>query len=296
MNPGSYHICSTTRERSIFLLSLLLCPHPTPILNLPTNMSNQPGPRDLVRGRGERGSSPLGTTIFVGLRALDGLILQRALQVWDPLPALFTKLGFSVPPPPPSGGSPLAASSHDLTPFQAIIWAMSIGSAVKQIIWILAISKEPMYVDGAVMISLFNTVVNSFNTLAFSLASVNPTWSAKAMYISVPLYAIGILIELVSEIQRKRFKDNPKNEGKPYGGGLFGLSRSINYFGYTVWRGAFALAGGGLAWGALIVASFSRDFCTRAIPVMDRYCTGRYGQQWENVKRKVPYAFCPGVY
>lgn len=259
-------------------------------------MSKQEGARDMVRGRGERGPSPIGTTIFVGLRALDGFVLQRALQVWDPMPALVSRLGFATPPPPPSGGATLASSDHDLTPFQAVIWAMSIGSAVKQIIWILAVSKEPMYADGAVIISLFNTVVNSFNTLAFTLAGANPTWSPAVLYASIPLYVSGILIELVSEIQRKRFKDDPKNEGKAYSGGLFSYARSINYFGYMVWRGAFAMAGGGFVWGTLVASTFAWDFCTRAIPVMDRYCAGRYGEQWKEIKRRVPYAFCPGVY
>lgn len=259
-------------------------------------MTDNSGPRDMVRGRGQRKPSPLGTSIFVGLRALDGFVLQRALQVWDPVSTLYSRLGWSSLPPPPTGGTVLTTSIATLTPFQAVLWAMSIGSALKQIIWILTISKEPMYPDGALMICAFNTVLNSLNTMAFSFASVNPTWSETAMYTSVPLYAVGILIELISEIQRKRFKDDPKNEGKPYAGGLFGYARSVNYFGYTIWRSAFALAGGGLAWAALNAGMFAWDFCNRAIPVLDRYCGQRYGEQWQNVKKRVPYAFCPGMY
>lgn len=259
-------------------------------------MADKDGPRDMVRGRGERTSSPLGTSLFVGLRALDGFVLQRALQVLDPVSALYNKLGRSLPSPPPAGGVILATSVGTFTPFQVVLWGMSIGSAVKQILWILTISKEPMYPDGALMICAFNTVLNSLNTMAFSLASVNPTWSETAMYTSVPLYAVGILIELVSEIQRKRFKDDPKNEGKPYAGGLFGYARSINYFGYTIWRSAFALAGGGVVWAAVMAGMFAWDFTSRAVPVLDRYCSQRYGQQWQNVKKRVPYAFCPGIY
>lgn len=213
------------------------------------------------------------------------------------MPAVLARLGVSTPfPPPPAGGAILAFSNHALTPFQAVIWGMSIGSALKQIFWILGTSNEPMYSDGAIMICIFNTVVNSLNTLAFSLAGTNPTWSSTAFYASVPLYVAGILIELVSEVQRKRFKDDPRNEGKPYAGGLFAYARSINYFGYMVWRGAFALAAGGVVWGGLIATVLAMDFCKRAIPTMDRYCTGRYGKQWDEVKRRVPYAFFPGFY
>lgn len=258
-------------------------------------MADKGRPRDLVRGRGERGSSPVGTSIFVGLRLLDGFVLQRALQLWDPMPGLLSRFGITSKISP-AGGLPVQILNQTLTPFQAVIWAMSIGSAVKQSIWILGVSKEPMYADGAVMISIFNTLVNSLNTLAFGLAGNNSTWSETGLYASITLYAAGILIELVAEIQRKRFKDDPKNAGKAYSGGLFAYARSINYFGYTIWRGAFALAGGGVIWGSLITAVLAWDFCNRAIPVMDEYCSKRYGEQWRAVKRRVPYAFCPGLY
>jgi protein-S-isoprenylcysteine O-methyltransferase Ste14 len=252
-------------------------------------------PGDLIT-RGERRATPVGAAVFVGLRALDGFVLQRALQVWDPVPVLLNYLGYAAPPPSPTGGLVLASSNHDLTPFQAILWAMSIGRAVKQIIWVVYIRKEPMDVGNAILISLYNTFLNSINQIAFVFASVNPTWSSKAMYAGAVLYAVGILTELVSELQRKSFKDDPKNEGKPYAGGLFSLARNINYFGYTIWRGGFALAGGGLVWAALNCAGLSFDFCTRAIPVLNDWCTKRYGEQWQQVKKKVPYVFCPGVY
>lgn len=258
-------------------------------------MSTQP--KDLVRGRGERGSSPWGTTIFVGLRALDGFVLQRVLQTWDPLPNTLIRLGLISNQATTKTAIKVGESLlKNLTPFQSVIWAMSIGSAVKQIIWILGISKEPMYVDGALMICAFNTILNSMNTLSASVVDDNPTWTASTVMVAVPLYVAGILIELVSEIQRKRFKDDPKNEGKPYSGGLFGYARSINYFGYTIWRAAFALASGGWIWGAVVAVGFAKDFGSRAIPVMDRYCGERYGMQWEQVKKRVPDAFFPGWY
>lgn len=230
------------------------------------------------------------------LRALDGFVIQRALQVLDPIPILFAKLGFKIPPPPPSGGLPLASSSHALTPFQAVIWTMSIANALKQITWILFTAKEPMSTKSAVMIAAFNTVMNSINTLAFSLAAINPTWSEKLFYISIPLFAIGILIESISEIQRKVFKDNSKNDGKLYSGGLFKYARHINYFGYQVWRVSMAVATGGVALGALVGGMLWNTFAKSSIPELDEYCTKKYGSQWQEVKKKVPYAFIPGIY
>lgn len=63
-----------------------------------------------------------------------------------------------------------------------------------------------------------------------------------------------------------------------------------------VWRSAFAIAGGGVAWGAIVAAFFAFDFCSRSIPALDIYFTKKYGVQWEGVKKKVPYAFAPGIY
>jgi steroid 5-alpha reductase family enzyme len=56
-------------------------------------------------------------------------------------------------------------------------------------------------------------------------------------------------MELVSEIQRKFFKDRPENKGKPHGGGLFGLATNVNYGGYTLWRAGCACAASGPVWG-----------------------------------------------
>ncbi len=115
---------------------------------------------------------------------------------------------------------------------------MSIGSALKQIIWILYISNEPMYPGGASMICAFNTVFNSINSL-LATASLPHQYLPQQVYLGGAMYLVGIFLELVSELQRKRFKDDPANKGKPYAGGLFSLARSINYGGYTLWRGGY---------------------------------------------------------
>lgn len=216
-------------------------------------------PRDLVnRGaRGEVASNPLGTTIFVGLRALDP-ILQRLILQTNPLANLHSQI--SLRTGAPSGGDLIRTGGLGLTPFQAVIWAMSVGSAVKQIYWILATGKEPMYTSGAVIISFFNTLNNSLNTLLFTMAASNPTWSPLSLYIGAALYTVGILVEPISETQRKIFKDKPENKGKPYSGGLFGLARNINYGAYTLWRGGMALAAGGPIWVSFLVSQDQLHF------------------------------------
>ena len=72
-----------------------------------------------------------------------------------------------------------------------------------------------MYPSGAIIIALFNTINNAFNTLAFTIAAANPTYlSPYGLYIGAALYTTGILVETHSEIQRKLFKDRPENNPK----------------------------------------------------------------------------------
>jgi steroid 5-alpha reductase family enzyme len=82
---------------------------------------------------------------------------------------------------------------------------------------------------------------------------------------------LGMAAEAVSEVQRSNFKADPKNSGKPYTGGLFGLARHVNYGGYAVMRAGYAMATGWWMWGAFVFTFFFRDFATRGVPVLDEY-------------------------
>ncbi|OAP57853.1 hypothetical protein AYL99_08591 [Fonsecaea erecta] len=248
---------------------------------------------DLVR-RGSYGTDLLGNTLMIGLRALDPL-LQRHLLLHSPLPQLAAKLGLAAPRAPVSGGAVLSATG--LTPFQTVIWAMSIGSAAKHIFWKAVIAKETVYPGAAVAISVFNTVFNTLNTLLYNASAENPTYLPPwSVYVGAALFAGGVLGETVSEVQRLKFKNDPKNDGKIYTGGLFSVVRHVSYLGYSMWRAGYALAAGGPLWGVFIGGWFLWDFGTRAIPVLDEYMASKYGEQWAKVKRDVPYALIPGVW
>ena len=106
-------------------------------------------------------------------------------------------------------------------------------------------------------------------------ASAAELSSSPTFLLGVGMYAVGMLTEVISEFQRKAFKADPANKGKPYGGGLFSLATNINYGGYTVWRAGYAITAAGLPWGAVVGGWFFYDFATRGVPVLDQYCTER---------------------
>lgn len=173
---------------------------------------------------------------------------------------------------------------------------------VKQNIWVTAISGEPMPIPAALAVGIFNTIFNSVNSYLFICTQTSASISSNASFPQIPLvvgsamYTVGILTELISEIQRARFKKDPKNAGKPYTGGLWSLARHINYGAFTVWRAGYAIASGGWTWGLVTGAFFFYDFVTRGVPVLDEYCTKRYGKDWIDFKAKVPYKLLPGIY
>ncbi|EUC41677.1 hypothetical protein COCMIDRAFT_40177 [Bipolaris oryzae ATCC 44560] len=161
-----------------------------------------------------------------------------------------------------------------LSPYRLVLLTMSVGSVVKQNIWVTILSRGSMTVGVAVAIAMLNAASNSLSTYAFPALPIGGT-----------LHVVGILTELITEIQRERFKADPNNKGKVCTGGLWGLARHINYGGYTMWRAGYAMAGGGYGLGAL-----------RAIPVLSEYCEKWYGAQWEAYRQKTPYELIPYVY
>jgi steroid 5-alpha reductase family enzyme len=177
---------------------------------------------------------------------------------------------------------------------------MAVGAAVKQNIWVSALSGEPMPFKGAIVVGLFNAVFNTLSTYAFLLtatsASTETDFPQPSLTIGSSLYVVGIMTELIAEIQRKRFKSDLVNKGKVYSGGLWNLARHINYGGYIIWRAGYAMVGGGYTLGALVGAFFAWDFTQRAIPILSEYCEKRYGAAWEDFKRKTPYQLIPYVY
>jgi steroid 5-alpha reductase family enzyme len=170
--------------------------------------------------------------------------------------------------------------------------AFSSGAALKQSIWV-GQADQAFPVTPAVVISIYNSLLNTINSvvmlyttqvclvLSLPLPNLMPEHGQNQpelgpyQYAGAALFSAGIIIELGSEVQRTLFKKDPENKGKVYTGGLFALSRHVNYFGYTLWRTGFALASGSPVLAGLITSWLTFDFVGRGIPVLDRYCSER---------------------
>ena len=241
-------------------------------------------PKDFSFQSREKKSSPLGTSVFVGLRAADTVLQYSILQRgWGS--QLIKALGGSVVPFTAPRDPALAY--FGLGPYPAILSAIALGSFTKHIVWIFGISEQEMTPTAALVIGVVNITINTLSTILsiWTVTSAAPQMatqsaSIKDVITSSPtlafglgLYSAGILTELASELDRKRFKVRPENKGKPYGGGLWSWATNINYGGFTLWRAGYATSAGGLPWGLAIGALFFYDFTSRAIPSLDKYCT-----------------------
>jgi protein-S-isoprenylcysteine O-methyltransferase Ste14 len=237
--------------------------------------------RDYILSRGTKASSPLGSTLFVGLRTLD-IFIQYGFLARGLASPLLNALSIT------HGHADSPTFALGLPLQQLIILAMAAGTTLKQSYARLFILQEPMEPSTAIMVSVFNTIFNSANSIlsltaaaSYFTPSLLTTPRSELAQLS-PLFALGVAsyvvgtaAELTSEIQRRNFKADPKNQGKPFTAGLFSLARHINYGGYTIMRTGYAVATGGWIWGAAVFGFFFYDFATRGVPVLDEYCSNR---------------------
>ncbi|KAI1102786.1 hypothetical protein F4804DRAFT_311936 [Jackrogersella minutella] len=272
---------------------------------------------DLIH-RGAREPTPWGTLTFVGLRVLD-VPLQHALLLPAGLgTSLFARFGIA------SALPHLASTSTAVLqtgvpfidklghPTSALLLLFAAGSSAKQIFWQTYLSKESFPAPAALAVSVYNTVVNSANSLLFLALATTSLRSRPLISVADPssssfelplstvvgalLYVAGIGLETVAECQRKKFKDSPENAGKVCKVGVWRWARHINYFGYSVWRGGYTMVATGWVGGVVVGLVQLLDLSHRAAGVLDEYCSNRYKEQWTQFKREVPYKIVPGIY
>jgi len=101
---------------------------------------------------------------------------------------------------------------------------------------------------------LSNFVTDTISTLnaVYTVTSSSPVEAESFIgalgwkqWAGVGLFIVGMLMEIVSEGSRKRFKANPSNKGKIDDTGLWSVVRHPNYAGYVLWRSSVMLVGVG---------------------------------------------------
>jgi len=111
---------------------------------------------------------------------------------------------------------------------------------------------------------------------------------------AILIYVYGSYLNTGSELFRYRWKLKPENKGKLYTTGLFRYSMHINYFGDLLWVVAYAMISRN--WYSISILVFL--FCFFAffnIPKLDAYLSSKYGEQFEEYRKKTK-KFIPFIY
>ncbi|MFT4497596.1 methyltransferase family protein [Bacillus cereus] len=93
------------------------------------------------------------------------------------------------------------------------------------------------------------------------------------------------MLNTVSELLRKSFKDNPVNQGKLYTGGLFKYAIHINYLGDCLWVLGLAFIASNI-YSLFIPLDLFFVFVFEYIPKSDGYLQKKYGEQFTVYKQK----------
>ncbi|EFQ33236.1 hypothetical protein CGRA01v4_08702 [Colletotrichum graminicola] len=261
---------------------------------------------DLIK-RGVKKPNVPGTLTFIGLRGLDPF-LQYQLIAGGLGASILGRIGVRSIPLDVAALSTTAISILDnlsLPLPHLILLGMSVGSFAKHAYWLVFLSAEEFPVSNAIPVSFYNTLVNSANSLLLIAASTSVLNSPRyfpgtalpyQVVLGSALYAVGMFLETASEWQRKQFKDRPENKGKVIKSGLWSWARHINYGGYAMWRAGYCMAASGFIGGTIMGVWQAVDFLTRGVPALNEYCSKRYGEQWTQFKKEVPWVLIPGIY
>ncbi|RDW74046.1 hypothetical protein BP5796_07488 [Coleophoma crateriformis] len=261
--------------------------------------------------RGDYSNPKLSPALFF-IGRLMNIPIQLAILTSSPFSNMFPR------PPPPSGGAPilrhipssmapflsrilpLTASATTvtltLTPYQAIITTMSAVLVAKHLIWIAYLRRERLTWQFAFFGTLPEWIFEGLENLLFTFAAVNPFWSPSLFYLAAAMHIPAVLLELTAEIQRKIFKDDPKNKGKLCTTGPWGLARHINYGCNIIYGFAYGMACGGIPAGIIFGGVYLLNFVFNAGPSIEEYCQERYREKFDAYCKKVPYKYIPWLF
>jgi hypothetical protein len=104
--------------------------------------------KDLI-ARGDYTPTPAGKFTFFAVRAVEPL-LQYSILAHGLGTSVFHRFGIrTLPPGLPTNTGIGLIDGLGLSPYRLVLFGMAVGAAVKQNIWVTALSGEPMPVTGA---------------------------------------------------------------------------------------------------------------------------------------------------
>lgn len=133
------------------------------------------------------------------------------------------------------------------------------------------------------------------SSLLFFEAESDPTWWLALL--GVAIWAKGLIIESIADIQKYNFTQNKANKGKFINIGLWSRSRHPNYFGeILVWVGVYVFVVSALDGTNQLVATISPLFITAmllfvsGIPLLEKGADERWGKDkdYQKYKKNTP--------
>lgn len=122
----------------------------------------------------------------------------------------------------------------------------------------------------------------------------NPGRLRSFEFTGAAIYLFGSFINTFSEMQRYRWTKRPENSQKLFTGGLFRLSRHINYFGDVLLFIGFAMITG-TVWPFVIPAAMIVLFVVVNIPMLDSHLHDKFGSEFDQYarhsKKLIPFVY-----
>ncbi|KAF7321063.1 S5A-REDUCTASE domain-containing protein [Mycena chlorophos] len=190
-------------------------------------------------------------------------------------------------------------------PIPTLLTGMYAVASLRHAYWVLVTNTYHWEAGGALGVVAFNSVMNLYNTLVATNALTSSSLPLLGTFTDcigwkqwagLGIFGAGILLEMAAEEARRAFKKDERNKGKICNVGPWGMVRHPNYLGYLLWRVGITLATGSLPATIIMGAFQAMAFIRGGIPDLVAHMKPRYGVQWEEYEKQVPYALIPGIY
>lgn len=152
-------------------------------------------------------------------------------------------------------------------------------AALQQIYWAWVLSRERF--TWFMALFPWNNTLDWLWIYFLSRALNNNLQINAWISIGSIFFLIGSLIEIISNLQLHRFKQDSSNKGKLYTEGFFSLVIHPNYTGYIIWRSALPLMTGYPVLAGLALLFHLAQFNFHAHPPFHKYMSAKYDQEWE---------------